>query len=161
MTLQELLKNDEDKRSDHGGKSGECLANGGGIRWRRSLSAAAVTCSSRCGWHPSITVSVTGKTGHRHQTQMSLLEWLPLKSITASLADVKNPSAEKARVFTRGYRHHRSTTMYRNMRQAQVRKRCYATFYVSWRGQIPLIEELWGLCDNSWLQHRFISVQIN
>lgn len=90
MTLQELLKNDEDKRSDRGGKSGERLADGGGIRWRRRLSAAAVTCSSRCRWQHSITVSVTGKTGQRHQTQISLLEWLLWKSITDSLAHLKN-----------------------------------------------------------------------
>lgn len=32
MTLQELLKNDEDKRSDQGGKSGEWLKNSDGIR---------------------------------------------------------------------------------------------------------------------------------
>lgn len=39
MTLQELLKNDEDKRSDHGGKSGEWLADGDSIRWRRACQS--------------------------------------------------------------------------------------------------------------------------
>ena len=90
MTLQELLKNDEDKRSDHGGKSGEWLADGDSMRWWQCLSVAAVTCSSRCRWHHSITVSVTGKTGQWHHTQISLLECLLLKSITDSLAHLTN-----------------------------------------------------------------------
>ncbi|CAJ1081675.1 Hypothetical predicted protein, partial [Xyrichtys novacula] len=41
MTLQELLKNDEDKRSDQGGKSGERLAG-----WRQH-EVAAVAVSRR------------------------------------------------------------------------------------------------------------------
>lgn len=36
MTLQELLKNDEDKRSDHGGKSGERL-----VGWATAPAPAA------------------------------------------------------------------------------------------------------------------------
>lgn len=42
MTLQELLKNDEDKRSDHGGKSGEQLVSpADGADGDSSASAAA------------------------------------------------------------------------------------------------------------------------
>lgn len=73
MTLQELLKNDEDKRSDLGGKSGERL----GVRRRRRLSVAAVTCSSRRRCHRSITVSVYEQTGQWHQTQKSLFQRVP------------------------------------------------------------------------------------
>lgn len=90
MTLQELLKNDEDKRSNQDSKSGEWLSDGDSMRRRQSLSVAVVTCSSRCRWHHSITASVTGKTGQWHQTQISLLECLLLKSITDSLTHLKN-----------------------------------------------------------------------
>lgn len=48
MTLQELLKNDEDKPSDQGGKSVRLLVEGDSVRWRRRLSAAVRTCSSKC-----------------------------------------------------------------------------------------------------------------
>lgn len=43
MTLQELLKNDEDKRSDHGGKSGERLV---GRATAPAPAAAAATAAA-------------------------------------------------------------------------------------------------------------------
>ena len=65
MTLQELLKNDEDKRSDHGGKSGERLTNGGG--GDMACHSPAMTCSSRHA--PTIAQSV--KMCHREHWSVS------------------------------------------------------------------------------------------
>lgn len=90
MTLQELLKNDEDKRSDHGGKSGEWLADGDSIRWRRACQSPRWHVHQGAGdiaqsLHQSPERLVSGIKHRSHYWSASCA-----KSITDTLSHLKN-----------------------------------------------------------------------